>query len=352
MALEGSIKEFGLADILQLIYFQKKTGTLRVEGPFDTVSIYFRDGNIVGSKSNKRPEALRVGRILVKKGYITEEMLSEALKEHRQRNIRLGDVLLEKQLVDIEVLRETLTRQVTDQIVHLFSWKEGSYVFRPGEIRADSKLELSLDTQHLLMEGLRIVDEWSVVEGKITIDTVFRKTHKTELEEYTKDLGDTELYLLSFIDGESDVGTITEVAALDDLDVSRALIRLKDRGLIEEVKEAVSVEPIGKEAARPVSRALLYVFLVLLLLTLFFFPLRRFAEDFKTAADRVVTAKRVEDLRLKIEAERLLKGSFPEAIESLKDSWGEEIVYQRKGDSYYLFSKGPDRREHTEDDIY
>ncbi len=354
MALEGTIKEFGLADILQLLYFQKKTGTLRIEGPFDTVSIYFKDGNIVGSKSIKRPEALRVGRILVKKGYITEEMLSEALREHKSRNIRLGDVLLEKELVDEEVLRETLTRQVTDQIVHLFSWKEGSYVFRPGEVKTDSRIELSLDTQHLLMEGLRIVDEWSVVEGKITIDTVFRKTHKTELEEYTKDLSDTELYLLSFIDGESDVGTITEVAALDDLDVSRALIKLKDRGLIEEVEEAERVEPVeAVSAPRPLSRILLYLLLTVVVSIIIYVPSVRFLRGFFQAKGIVQTAERIEELRLKIEAERLKRGSFPATIRAVKDQWGEDIVYRRlKAEGYILFSKGPDRREGTADDIF
>jgi hypothetical protein len=30
MALEGLLQEFGLADILQLIYFQKKTGVLNI----------------------------------------------------------------------------------------------------------------------------------------------------------------------------------------------------------------------------------------------------------------------------------------------------------------------------------
>ena len=31
MALEGSLKDFGLADIFQLIYVQKKTGTLKMK---------------------------------------------------------------------------------------------------------------------------------------------------------------------------------------------------------------------------------------------------------------------------------------------------------------------------------
>ena len=39
MALEGSIQEFGLADILQLLYLQKKTGVLYIKSKNDEVEI-------------------------------------------------------------------------------------------------------------------------------------------------------------------------------------------------------------------------------------------------------------------------------------------------------------------------
>ncbi len=354
MALEGSIKEFGLADILQLIYFQKKTGVLRIEGPFDVVSIYFKDGNIVGTKSSKRPEELRVGRILVKKGYITEEVLAEALKEQKQRGIKLGDVLLEKNLVDREILKETLIKQITDQIVNLFSWKEGTYIFRPTEIKTESAIELSIDTQHLLMEGLRIIDEWSVVEGEITIDTIFRKTHKASLEEYTKGLDDKEMYLLTFIDGETDVGTITEMAALDDLEVSRALIRLKDRGLIEEVKEAEILEPPAAiSKPKPVSQRVFVPVLLLIIMLIVIWPAKNLIKEIKEIKNTVQTEKRIEDLRLNIEWYRIKNGHFPDTFSPGKDPWQEDIIYRKtKENGYILYSKGPDRKANTPDDIY
>jgi hypothetical protein len=51
MALEGLLQEFGLADILQLIYFQKKTGVLNIVGKLDNIDLGFVDGFITGLKS-------------------------------------------------------------------------------------------------------------------------------------------------------------------------------------------------------------------------------------------------------------------------------------------------------------
>jgi len=62
MALEGFLQEFGLADILQLIYFQRKTGVLHIEGA-DKIKISFSDGNIVGFRSRKRIEGKKFGNI-------------------------------------------------------------------------------------------------------------------------------------------------------------------------------------------------------------------------------------------------------------------------------------------------
>ncbi len=56
MALEGFLQEFGLADILQLIYFQRKTGILNIKGKLDSIELSFINGNIAGLKSQRRSE--------------------------------------------------------------------------------------------------------------------------------------------------------------------------------------------------------------------------------------------------------------------------------------------------------
>jgi len=70
MSLEGSLKEFGLADILQLIYFQRKTGVLTLEGRMDRVRLLFYEGSIISAETRRKVEANRFGKLLLKKGLI------------------------------------------------------------------------------------------------------------------------------------------------------------------------------------------------------------------------------------------------------------------------------------------
>ena len=79
MALEGSLRDFGLADILQLIFFQRKTGVLTIEGKMDKVRLLFIEGNITGAESKRRLEANRLGKVLVKKGFLEEKDLQAGI---------------------------------------------------------------------------------------------------------------------------------------------------------------------------------------------------------------------------------------------------------------------------------
>lgn len=47
MELRGNLKDFGLADIIQLVGFGRKTGALRVDCDQGSAALYFDEGNVV-----------------------------------------------------------------------------------------------------------------------------------------------------------------------------------------------------------------------------------------------------------------------------------------------------------------
>ena len=49
MALEGTLKDFSLADIFQLIGIQKKTGILTLKNEGDVVTVSFLNGSVVSA---------------------------------------------------------------------------------------------------------------------------------------------------------------------------------------------------------------------------------------------------------------------------------------------------------------
>src|ERR1035437_2218908 len=71
MALEGTLRDFSLADILQLISLQHKTGLLTVRGSADTVTLGFLDGMMVSAESSAQRLDTRLGTVLVKTRRLT-----------------------------------------------------------------------------------------------------------------------------------------------------------------------------------------------------------------------------------------------------------------------------------------
>ena len=65
MALEGTIKDFGLPDIFQLIGLQRKTGLLTLKHEKENVTVTFESGQVVMADSMAKRLEDRLGNVLV-----------------------------------------------------------------------------------------------------------------------------------------------------------------------------------------------------------------------------------------------------------------------------------------------
>ncbi len=349
MALEGSLKDFGLADILQLIFFQRKTGVLNLDGRIDKIRLSFIEGYIVGAESKKRTEENRLGKVLIKKGLLTEEELQALLDEQQQSNLKLGNFLVKNKIVKKEDIEEILVSQIKETIIQIFNWKEGTYEFTPQAIPVDQGVPISIDTQHLLMEGLRIVDEWTLIEGKITIDTIFVKKPYD-----VSDLTEEEREILLLVDGDNDVSTIIDISGKDDFTVSKTLVSLIEKGAIE-AKEAAPVvtDLYPAEGKKPsVQYQCLPAFaiaaaVIISILSVFF--------QSGDVLKRFRTSQAIDELRFRVAAYKFEKGFYPDALQTIAkktDPWGNPYVFRANDYSFLILSSGPDGKEGTEDDIY
>ena len=108
MALEGTLKDFSLADIFQLIGLQRKTGVLTLRGKDDTVTVTFLDGKVVSADSLNRRLENRLGHVLIRTGTLTTEQLNRALEIQRETLQRLGFILVHYEIISQDSLRQAL----------------------------------------------------------------------------------------------------------------------------------------------------------------------------------------------------------------------------------------------------
>lgn len=293
MALQGTIKDFGLGDILQLIGIQRKTGVLTMDSAEDTVTVKFLDGQVVGADTRSRNLEDLLGSVLVRTGRITEAQLQEALKVQRATLQRVGYILVKTGSISEEDLREALRIQVLQIVYRLFRWRDGKYHFTPTD-RVDYDVDhfTPVSAETILMEGARMIDEWPILERRIkTPRMVFRKTAAgaaldvpvASLVDADVDFGfdraagteraesdgvqvsREELEVLHMVDGKATVQDLVDRSPLGEFDVYHVLYELLNRNLVEEVRVASTPGVAQAEERRRVALSGALAFPVLLL---------------------------------------------------------------------------------------
>jgi len=407
MALEGTLRDFSLADILQLISLQHKTGLLTVRGSADTVTLGFLDGMLVSAESTAQRLDTRLGTVLVKTRHLTAEALARALEMQAQTLQRLGFILLKNGFCSAQDLRDGLDIQIKRIAYGLFRWTDGDYVFEQTEqVDYDAESTTPIAVERLLMEGARMIDEWPIVEKVVwSLDIVYQRVPvaqpviPAEDEDAVEDVEDSmlarrgrekdldpirvsraEWSVYELVDGARSVAEINELAFLSEFDGCKACFDLVSRGLIEE--SAPRPEELPKEAlladvparVRPARRPLdlgLLAGLVLAVLALGAFrlqsknplnlltlPPRRVAlvDGFKKSLSLLKLRRLAEG----VDSYTLLSGRPPETVGALVDShilapadlmdpWGAAYRYIVRDDKFYLV--GFDPLGHTDPDL-
>jgi hypothetical protein len=113
---------------------------------------------------------------------------------------RLGFILVSQGYISRDDLKGALSEQVQQIVFRVFRWKSGRYHFDPtAEADYDRENVQPVSTDHILMEGIRRVDEWPIIEKRIpSLDFVFRPLvplRQIRVEEGSKDGGGLEAAL-------------------------------------------------------------------------------------------------------------------------------------------------------------
>lgn len=249
MAFKGTLREFKVPDILQIIALQKKTGILTFTNPDGFVTLTFEAGQIVGVDAFPRKIGMRMGGVLVKRESITQEMLDRALAIQKKTNQRVGEVLLSMGLVDQKTLEEAIQNQAVEVVLSLFKWKKGDYNFKVLEELDPSIRALEpISTDSLIMEGVQMLDEWPLIKRVIPHDSmvfepVLSGAPRVEVvDEYADEVDvnglvyitSSESELLKYVNGKRRVRELNELGLVTEYKLYKSLYNLVRKGIIRE----------------------------------------------------------------------------------------------------------------------
>ncbi len=256
MALEGSLRDFDLFSLFNMIKIQGKNGTLVLSQGQEFVKVFFENGEIVGCDSNQVRMEDRLGTMLVRLGRLTGEELLGMVQVQRQTLKRMGTLLLESGKVMPSDLQDALFGQATAILHRTFRWVEGDYRFDsmlPPDLDRDHFVPIPVDT--VLMEAARIQDEWPEVERRLPgMDIPLGKSPKAQalhldinrdvsmlldgrgqMQHGTSGLTHEQEMVLSYFDHPQSINDIIQVSRYEELDSCKAIADLIEAGLLEPI---------------------------------------------------------------------------------------------------------------------
>jgi hypothetical protein len=169
MSFTGDLEDLPIVDVIQLLHSTRKSGVLQVNGRKGESRLVFKDGFIVSASHLNN--SVRIGDLLLGRKAITREDLDRAIREQNRAGAKrkpLIVTLLEKDLIKKADAYAGLQSLIELTIVEILTWKTGNFSLAlGGEDSTDDYQfcpenilkEITIDTQGVLMDALRIFDE-------------------------------------------------------------------------------------------------------------------------------------------------------------------------------------------------
>lgn len=362
-ALKGDLGDFGISEVFQLIGQQRKTGVLELTGSSKIVRLRFDRGAVVSAAPLAEIAEGELADVLVRAGRLTREQVEALTREVATSARTVPRLAVARGLLsaeELEAIEDLLTRET---IFEVLRWKQGEFSFRAEPVEHQRRREALLAAEQILMDGLRMVDEWQACKRHVPNEAmVFRALQS--FDEYhgrstlARSMPDAARRVFELIDGRLPVQRIIDRALIGSFDTVRLLADMRTRGALE-VAQSGEIEAVpdsatdGAETARRglsgdalASFGMLALLLVLVLglwgidrapalspgATLGLSPLQALRQ---THAAR--------GLRRALEAHFFLVGEWPASLDALatKDLLDDPSLVSKEGADYY-YVRRPD----------
>lgn len=302
MSLKGTLRDFSIPDIFQLIGQQHKNGELFISSGKHIVKIWFHAGNIVFIEKSPPQTAEWFVDHLTKAQLLPQSLRDKLLQLHYDSHIDIVQLIKQNKFIDPSLLERFLNTENLEILYRVFLLKDGFYEFEPKEVTHTWFGLTPISCEHVVMEGARRIDEWPQVQRKIKSSlTRFKKTCSIpEMEADPNKIDDeierafvlfeqqnlakqnsnaslapNERLVLKNVTRERTVRDLVAVCLIGEFETCKALVSLMDRHFITPIRPSI-IDEEGYHATRveettTTTGALVSALLALFLVTLALF---------------------------------------------------------------------------------
>lgn len=256
MTIKGTLETFNLRELLQMLAFNRKVGTLLLETERGPRTLFVDNGRLAFLQNDPHVSRAFLRRLRRQRAY-DPDRLDRAEEIHRHSGRFVGDVLVEMGLLGLAERNETYEAVVGERLfraqltaIQRFEFIDGKALRPDGEEGEPIDHPLAVDA--LLLDLTRRVDHWSMIADVIpTTREVYEGTGAAVDLEGNEDLDPEAVDLVvPCVDGCRNVEQITEAANLDLFTAAQVLAELCTAGAIRPVATADLVARARQRLAR------------------------------------------------------------------------------------------------------
>lgn len=232
MVKNGNLKEISFPSLMMSLYKTSESGELEVKGRGKEIAIFIENGFIIHATSNDIKD--RIEGILIEKGRISEDTISEIEREKEKSLIK---ILMEKEVLWPRELKELFRSQTLNCTYQLFDWDDGEFLFSKGNYKP-VPFPLKLPIMDIVVEGVRNMKNINLITQTFSpADVLYFEG------ELSYPLEPHELHVLSLINGRKSVEQICKESELSEIETIRVLYLLYSIGFIKKRIEKKEIPP-------------------------------------------------------------------------------------------------------------
>src|SRR4030095_5837252 len=160
LTLRGSIEGTSVPELLKSVLGSGETGILRFSKDDVTKDVHLHMGRIIYARSSNPDE--RLGEDLLLRGKISVRQYLDASRLIAPGR-RLGTILIELGALEPEDLLLAIEHHVKEILLDVFGWSTGEYELTMTEPGKDDVIALNLQTEALIVEGMRRMRSWRAI---------------------------------------------------------------------------------------------------------------------------------------------------------------------------------------------
>jgi len=227
--MAGDLGAVPPSDLLNFLHQGRRDGVLlaRTEGTERAIALL--EGNVAWAWSTSPAE--RIGEVLCHLGLADRAQVHHLLRAQKKEaeHRRLGQMLVDAGKLKARDLARAVRHQTVEIFLGFLVTDRGAFAFLRGLDRSKLPSELGLDTEALLLDGLRRLDEMELFRSRVAGPQVRpRRTDKPVLE----GLPEESQVVLGMCEGGLTLAQIAAGTALGEFETTKVVYRLVVAGYV------------------------------------------------------------------------------------------------------------------------